>query len=710
MNFYLTLFNEPIDMSNSITATRTNKTNDKEEAPFVLTSQNHTFEFKNIDAAVNSIYIDFDNTQKAQAVNIKTQFTDDAHQSYFDSTEYTEGVPLSSMSTVIEQTQYIRINCSGNLHNLKIEIQSDGQHDIEYPIYLNKVELNPNRPFAFDGVRFGLALLALLTVYALRPKSAIYKIMIREHDYASKCLIIGATFIEICLAASFLFFGSNLVGVATSSYNYGDWDGVSVANSYQVGGENSQQYAKLARAFANGQLFLEDEPPQWLQQIDNPYDKAARDEAAKETGEDYLFDVAYHDGHYYVYFGVVPVLLFYLPFYLLTGSDFPTAIGVLIAVLFFFTGITALLHRFAKYHFKRVNLGIFLVLQVAIVACSGALYLLKFPTFYSLPIACAIGFTVWGLYFWMVGRKNERKKLYFTAGSICMALVIGCRPQLAILSVLAFPLFWKSYISNKQILTKSGMKEFLCLISPYIVVLLCLFIYNYARFGSFFDFGANYNLTVNDMTKRGMNIGRIAPALFMYFFQTPATTGVFPFLQETAFESTYFGQTIREATFGGIFSCMPILWLIVLAWPVLKIRNAQRQTKTVSGVVIALLICGTVVAILDAEVAGILQRYYADFSFMFLAAAILLAFILNENALVSSSLDDAEKEHLMHGKDISVMPLHLTSNLLYKVIILTVTISVLYSLLLCFVPETGWYSDVYAWSYEGLKQAFLFWT
>ena len=241
-------------------------------------------------------------------------------------------------------------------------------------------------------------------------------------------------------------------------------------------------------------------------------------------------------------------------------------------------------------------------------------------------------------------------------------------------------------------------------------MLLCLFVYNYARFGSFFDFGANYNLTVNDMTKRGMNIGRIAPALFMYFFQTPATTGVFPFLQETAFESTYFGQTIREATFGGIFSCMPILWLIVLAWPVLKIRNAQRQTKTVSGVVIALLICGTFVAILDAEVAGILQRYYADFSFMFLAAAILLAFILNENALVSSSLDDAEKEHLMHGKDISVMPLHLTSNLLYKVIILTVTISVLYSLLLCFVPETGWYSDVYAWSYEGLKQAFLFWT
>lgn len=709
-NYFITLKNEPIDMASQITATRTNKTNEDGISPFVLTSANHTIEFKNVDTKVNSLFLDFDDSQKAQALRVKIQFTDDAHVSYFDSTEYTEGIPLSSLSTAIENTQYIRINCSGQLHNIKIEVVSDGTHDLEYPIYLNTIEINPNRPFDFNFVRFGFVLFAMLVIYAFRPKSAIYRIMIRENDFASKTLIVGATFVEICLASTFMFFGSNLVGIATSSYNYGDWDGHSIVNSYQVGGKNSQQYALLARAFAQGQVSLLEEPPQWLQEMDNPYDKVSRDEAEKESGEDYLFDVAYRDGHYYVYFGVVPVLLFYLPFYLFTGSDFPTAIGVLIATIFFFAGITALLHRFAKYHFKRVNLGIFLILQVAIVVCSGTLYLLKFPTFYSLPIACAIAFTVWGLYFWMMGRHRTHKKLVFFAGSLCMALVVGCRPQLAILSFLAFPLFWRAYISEKRITTKDGLQEFICLIAPYVIVFCCLFAYNYARFGSPLDFGANYNLTVNDMTKRGVNAGRIAPALFMYFFQTPATTGVFPFIQETAFESTYFGQTIREATFGGIFACLPILWLIIIAFPVLKIRNAQRKTKTVSGVVLALIVSGVIVAILDSEVAGILQRYYADFSFMFLAAAVLIAFILNENALLSSSLDEAEEESLSRGKDISIVPLHLSSNLLYKVIILTVTVSVIYSLLLCFVPETGWYSDVYAWSYEGFKQAFLFWT
>ena len=64
---------------------------------------------------------------------------------------------------------------------------------------------------------------------------------------------------------------------------------------------------------AHGQLYLEEEPPDWLKSMDDPYDKSARDELQKETGEPYLFDVAYYDGHYYVYFGVVPVLMFYLP-------------------------------------------------------------------------------------------------------------------------------------------------------------------------------------------------------------------------------------------------------------------------------------------------------------------------------------------------------------------------------------------------------------
>ena len=62
-------------------------------------------------------------------------------------------------------------------------------------------------------------------------------------------------------------------------------------------------------------------------------------------------------------------------------------------------GCSALLDRFARYHFKRVSLGLYLLLQIPLVMCCGVLYLLKFPTFYSLPIALGLAFSVWGLYF-----------------------------------------------------------------------------------------------------------------------------------------------------------------------------------------------------------------------------------------------------------------------------------------------------------------------
>jgi drug/metabolite transporter superfamily protein YnfA len=224
-------------------------------------------------------------------------------------------------------------------------------------------------------------------------------------------------------------------------------------------------------------------------------------------------------------------------------------------------------------------------------------------------------------------------------------------------------------------------------VAPYVIVAAGIMGYNYARFGSITDFGANYNLTVNDMTKRGMNVGRLAPAFFAYFLQPPCVTGVFPYLQPEPFDTTYMGQTIREVTFGGIFACLPVLWVLAFSKRILGMRVRQRSTRTIMGVIVVLLASGVVVALADAELAGILQRYYADFSFMFLAASVLLCFVVNE-----------QLSHARTGYD-----------LMLKVLLVLAAASVTYSLLLCLVPETGWYSDVYPWAYQDLLQTVLFW-
>lgn len=679
INYFTSASYNTVSLNNRLTLQETN------DEQYKITAVNHILEFSDLNTEVHNIWLNFDYRQPAQELTIKIQFTDEAHHTYFDSTEYTVGVPDVQVSTLSDQSEYINLNTTGLVGNLRIEITGE---DVVYPIKLSDVAINAHHPFDFNATRFIFMVGLLALVFAFRPRSAIYRIGIVGEPKKSKAAIITAVAIEMCLITSFLFMGSNLVGVATENYNSGSWDGTSLVNVFETGGDNAQQYAELAKAMAHGQLYLEEEPPQWLQDMDDPYDKGARDEAQKETGDAYLFDVAYYEGNYYVYFGVVPVLLFYLPFYLVTGANFPTAIGVLIAVLAFVLGCSALLDRFARYHFKRVSLGLYLLLQIPLVMCCGVLYLVKFPTFYSLPIALGLAFSVWGLYFWMKGRASEHPEKWYLAGSLCMALVAGCRPQLLVLSLLAFPLFWRAYITKKRLFTPRGAREFACLIAPYAVVAAGLMGYNYARFGSLTDFGANYNLTVNDMTKRGWNIGRLAPALFTYFLQPPSATGVFPYLQPAPFDTTYMGQTIKEVTFGGILVCLPVLWVLPFAKRILQLRFSQRSTRTIAGVIIVLILGGVLVALADAEMAGILQRYFADFSFMFLAAVVLLVFIVNENLTRGST----------------------TQNVLMKVLIVLVTVSVAYSALLCFVPETGWYSDVYAWAYQDILETVQFWT
>ncbi len=652
---------------------------------YTVSEVNRVLEFSNVNMEIKNIKLSFYSDQPAQLLDVGIHFTDEAHLTYFDSTEYTTGVPSAQVATNNERSQYIRINATGLINNLRIEIGGD---EAQYPILLEGVYVNASYPFEFNVLRFFLVMGIVSLLYVFRPKSSIYHSYIKEEAKKSKLVISAAVFVEVVLMSSFLLYGSNLVGVASSSYNWGSWDGRSIVNTFEVGGDNAQQYAELAKSLTEGKLYLEEDPPQWLQDMQDPYDKGAREQAQRETGETYLFDVAYFDGHYYVYFGVVPVLLFYLPFYILFGTNFPTAIGVLISCIAFVLGISALLDRFARYHFERVSLGLYLLLQIPLVFCSGVLYLLKFPTFYSLPIILGLAFSAWGLYFWMRGRVSNHASPWYLAGSACMALVLGCRPQLVVLSLVAFPLFWRKFISQKHILTRQGSIEFICLLGPYVIVAAALLWYNKARFGSPFDFGANYNLTVHDMTKRTFSFGRFAPAFFAYFLQTPSTTGVFPFIQAAPFETSYMGQTVKEVTFGGIFACLPLLWILPFAKRILKRRIDQRSSRTIAGVLLVLLASGVIVALLDAQMAGILQRYFADFSFMFLAAAVLLIFIVNEN--------------LNHKSP--------TARLLAKVLLILVALSLLYSSLLCFVPETGWYSDVYPWSYQSVIEMFQFWS
>ena len=149
--------------------------------------------------------------------------------------------------------------------------------------------------------------------------------------------------------------------------------------------------------------------------------------------------------------------------------------------------------------------------------------------------------------------------------------------------------------------------------------------YNAARFGSPFDFGANYNLTGNDMTQRGFNTVRIGPAVFTSLFELPSWQGVFPFLRETDVQTNAVIRTISEKFTGGILAATPYLW--VLALPLLPaFRRCLHRRRVAACVVYGSPAVMVVMTVVDCEMAGVLYRYLMDYSPVLLLGAALCWF------------------------------------------------------------------------------------
>ena len=151
-----------------------------------------------------------------------------------------------------------------------------------------------------------------------------------------------------------------------------------------------------------------------------------------------------------------------------------------------------------------------------------------------------------------------------------------------------------------------------CVVIPYILVAGMLMYYNYIRFSSPFDFGANYNLTSNDMTLRGFKLDRIGLGIIQYLVQPCDISTQFPFLSVIERRPLYMGRTIWENTFGGCLFLNPLLFLSAGLWFVRK----KIQKSRLFYAMIYLSVASLVVVVADTEMAGILERYQADFLWM----------------------------------------------------------------------------------------------
>ena len=586
----------------------------KDNGSYVIEKNgNAVFEVMGIACEIKNIFLDIkmtDSEGEEIPYTVKVEATDKANALYISS------IPTRKIYS--GSSQYIPMQLRGESDKLKITVTPESS--VKVDMRVSNIAINTPRPFDFNLGRVALVLAVVFLVCILLPGSSVYRIKLKD---SPEQMITTAAIAGIEIILVFL--------IISSSSHY-----------LELIAKHQGQYQQLAQSFLNGKLYLEEEVPQFLLEMENPYDYALR----RAQGKTFYWDAALYNGHYYVYFGVVPCLLTYLPYYWLTGTALSNDIALFMFAILFIIGCFALIRQIIKRYIPhaRISYLAYIVISLLVINGSGLLFMASYADMYSVPIMAALAFTVCGLSFWLSALNSKTcRAAELALGSLCMALVAGCRPNILLFSALAIPFFVGEVIlayKEKRIFKKESIINAIAFALPYVIVAAGMMWYNYSRFGSPFDFGSNYNLTTNDMTSRGFVWERMFPAAFSYLFQLPKMTSTFPFIRFADFDSTYMGVTIRESTYGGIFSYSPLLILLFLI-PFIKDTLKKRR---VYAPVLILTAIGIATPLLDAQFAGILQRYFADFSLMLYLAAVLILV-----AIIDRLKDEKHRRYIRIG-------------------------------------------------------------
>lgn len=563
-----------------------------------------------IDLKVSNLYVDLDPVEFLP-ITFQINTTDEG-----DFFEYPLGEHTIALHT--PSTRYINIHGYGKTHSFIFYFSEDNQPDFSSI----RVYANVKRPFFINIWRMLAVYLILCFIFALRSDGKGFNSPLETENSSlrKKQMCLTVIVMLIWIIAGYLCTSSHLLFNEESKPHH-------------------QQYKELAAAMAKGQVALDYAPSEGLLSAPNPYDTIY----LQANGIEYKADYAFYNGKYYVYFGIVPEVLLYLPYYFLTGDDFPNHAAVFLFYAAFVLGTFMLFKRMCDRYFKNVSLASYLIVSSAIVTSGPFAYLYFTADVYSVPVMGAMAFTAFGLYLWINGllyadrsrnlADDKQKKqceivtvLSYIFGSLSMSLVAGCRPQMLIFSFLAIPLFWDEVITKRELFGQKNIGKTAALCVPYVLSAALVMWYNAARFGSVFDFGATYSLTNNDMNLRGVSLSRMLSGLWVFFFKLPLFTERFPYLHTTTFDFGWMGRVTTEHYYGGVISCCVLTWALFL---IFHFRSDIKQKKLTW--MLTLVLAGSVIiAMLDSDRAGVLQRYASESSFgLFIGTGFMLLLIMD---------------------------------------------------------------------------------
>ena len=563
----------------------------------VVSSNDRSIYVGDINRRVNTVYVHFslvgvDDKDNANAIKTDFNLHDDARYKLYWANER----PICASEP---RSSYVKLHTAGDIQEMMLYPYFE-----EGDSYKVEVSFNPVVPMFFAWERIALVFGLFMLIYWFRPGSILHRI---------KYLRIkpGLRYAIVAVFAVFTF----LILLWSQGLN----------PYYQSEPQdNMQQYQSLAEALANGQFSLLYKPSEELINLPNPYDFELRDQTIGLSG--YKFDHAYYNGNYYVYFGVVPVLLTYLPYYMVTGTHLHNHVACLIGLTLILVSLLLAMDEIIKKFYKDCSIGLWFMLTELFVLGSFIIYISKRPELYAVPITFAVGFGILGLRCFIKALPdNELGELdvkYIFWGALFTALITGCRPQVFLIFLLDIVILRKYIFNPKYLKTKNGIKAILCGVVPMLAVAAFMMYYNYSRFGSPFDFGAYYNLTFDDLRTRGWEWDRMQYGIYQFYLRPWETKPEYPYFGHFRDDSRYMGMITQEDMYGGIFFMAPFVLMGLFTILYRKYYSANNTTKSLRIMAYVAMAAGFTISVFDAVKVGFLGRYFCDFSHLLHFAAI----------------------------------------------------------------------------------------
>ena len=291
---------------------------------------------------------------------------------------------------------------------------------------------------------------------------------------------------------------------------------------------STDYYDQLARSFRAGHIDLATRPDSSLLALSNPYDPDARKGIpglqVEQPGT--IWDMSLYDGRVYLYWGPAPALL-------LSAIKFvyPAQVGDQVLTFAFLLGSflfqALLLIKIRSRFFPSASAWTLIAGILLAGFINPAPWLLNIPRIYEAAIAAGQFFLMGGLYFAFMGLDRPVLSPWRLAlAALAWGCAVGSRATLAIpVAFLGVMVLLRLLLSpDRAQALRARLAPVGAFGFPFLAGAILLAWYNFVRFGSVFEFGFRYAITMLDQN-RYHNVlfspAYLLPNTYLYLFNAP---------------------------------------------------------------------------------------------------------------------------------------------------------------------------------------------